>query len=124
MTGVSKSKADIVPVKDLKVYLPADANPEKGLTYTTTLHEGSLTAPLTAGQVVGFVTVTEDFSPNGFLQGLMGFRSYLTSRPFLITVILFVLMLLVYLRMTTGPGGRYGIRNVRRRRLNYVKRKY
>ena len=42
----------------------------------------------------------------------------------LITVILFVLMLLVYLRMTTGPGGRYGIRNVRRRRLNYVKRKY
>ena len=138
MTGVSKSKADIVPVKDLKVYLPADANPEKGLTYTTTLHEGSLTAPLTAGQVVGFVTVTyegqvvgkadltvtEDFSPNGFLQGLMGFRRYLTSRPFLITVILFALMLLLYLRMTTGPGGRYGIRNVRRRRLNYVKRKY
>lgn len=138
MTGVSKSKADIVPVKDLKVYLPADADPDKGLTYTTTLHEGGLTAPLTAGQVVGFVTVTyegqvvgkaeltvtEDFSPNGFLQGLMGFRSYLTSRPFLITVILFALMLLVYLRMTTGPGGRYGIRNVRRRRLNYVKRKY
>lgn len=138
MTGVSKSKAEVVPVKDLKVYLPADADPDKGLTYNTTIHEGGLTAPLTAGDVVGFVTVTyegqvvgkadltvtEDFSPNGFLSGLMGFRGYLTSRPFLITVILFVLMLLVYLRMTTGPGGRYGIRNVRRRRLNYVKRKY
>ncbi len=138
MTGVSKSKADVVPVKDLKVYLPADADPDKGLTYTTTFPDGGLTAPLTAGQVVGFVTVTyegqvvgkadltvtEDFSPNGFLSGLMGFRKYLTSRSFLITLILFALMLLIYLRITTGPGGRYGIRNVRRRRVNYVKRKY
>ena len=138
MTGVSKSKADIVPAEDLKVYLPADADPDKGLTYTVNLHNGGLTAPLTAGQVVGTVTVTyegrvvgkadltvtEDFAQNGFLSGLMGFRGYLTSRPFLITVILFVIMLLIYLRMTTGPGGRYGIRNVKRRRVNYVKRRY
>ncbi len=138
MTGVSKSKADIVPVKDLKVYLPVDADIEEGLTYTTALDGGNLTAPLTAGQVVGTVTVTyegrvvgkadltvtEDFARNGFLSGLMGFRSYLTGRPFLITLILFALMLLVYLRMTTGPGGRYGIRNVKRKRVNYVKRRY
>ncbi len=138
MTGVSKSKADIVPVKDLKVYLPADADVEGGLTYTATLDGGGLTAPLTAGQVVGTVTVTyegrvvgkadltvtEDFARNGFLSGLMGFRSYLTSRPFLITVVLFLIMLLIYLRLTTGPGGRYGIRSVKRRRVNYVKRKY
>ncbi|MBQ9151591.1 MAG: D-alanyl-D-alanine carboxypeptidase [Clostridia bacterium] len=138
MTGVSKSKADIVPVSDLKVYLPADADTASALTYTTTLRDGGLTAPLTAGQVVGTVTVTyegrvvgktdltvtEDFTRNGFLSGLMGFRSYLTSRPFLITVVLFVILLLIYLRITTGPGGRYGIRSVRRRRVNYVKRKY
>lgn len=138
MTGVSKSKADIVPVGDLKVYLPADADADTALTYTTNLTDGGLTAPLTAGQVVGTVTVTyegrmvgktdltvtEDFARNGFLAGLMGFRGYLTSRPFLITVVLFLLMLLIYLRMTTGPGGRYGIRSARRRRVNYVKRRY
>ena len=138
MTGVSKSKADIIPVEDLKVYLPADADPNRGLTYSTTIIDGDLTAPLTAGQVIGFVTVsyegrivgkanltvTEDFAQNGFLVGLMGFRHYLTSRPFLITLVLFVLMLLIYLRLTTGPGGRYRIRNVKRRRINYVKRKY
>lgn len=138
MTGVSKSKADVVPVGDLKVYLPADADAGSELTYTTILHDGGLTAPLTAGQVVGTVTVTyegrvvgkadltvtEDFAQNGFLVGLMGFRGYLTSRPFLITVILFILLLLLYLRFTTGPGGRYGIRSVKRRRVNYVKRRY
>jgi D-alanyl-D-alanine carboxypeptidase (penicillin-binding protein 5/6) len=138
MTGVSKSKANIVPAKDLKVYLPADADPDRGLTYNITFENGELTAPLTAGEVIGFVTVsydgrivgktnltvTEDFAQNGFLVGLMGFRGYLTSRPFLITLILFGLMLLVYLRLTTGPGGRYRIRNVKRRRINYVKRKY
>ena len=141
MTGVSKSKADVVPTEALKVYLPADANLEKGLTYTTVIHDGKLTAPLKAGETVGTVsvlyqgnvvgkadlTVTEDFGRNGFLAGLMGFREYLTSRPFLISVALFVVTLLIYLRMTTGPGGRYGIRSVRRRRVNrvkYVKRRY
>ena len=69
-------------------------------------------------------TVTKDFTENGFLSALMGFRRYLTSRPFLISVGVFVVMLLAYLRMTTGPGGRYGIRSVRRRRVNYVKRRY
>ena len=138
MTGVSKSKADIVPLRELKVYLPADADADSELTYTTTLRDGGLTAPLQAGQVVGVVTVTyrgevvgkadltvtEDFARNGFLAGLMGFRSYLTSRPFLITVLIFLILLLIYLRITTGPGGRYGIRNVKRRRVNYVKRRY
>lgn len=138
MTGVSKSKADVIPQEDLRVYLPADADTETELTYTVSLTDGGLTAPLTAGEVVGTVTVTyegrvvgkanltvtESFARNGFLVGLMGFRRYLTSRPFLITLILFIAMLLIYLRITTGPGGRYGIRNVKRRRVNYVKRRY
>ena len=78
------------------------------------------------GRIVGKtdLTVTKDFTENGFLSALMGFRRYLTSRPFLISVGVFVVMLLAYLRMTTGPGGRYGIRSVRRRRVNYVKRRY
>ena len=137
MTGVSKSKADLAALSDVKVYLPADADIEDALTYTTILTDGELTAPLTAGQVVGTVTVTfegrvvgkgeltvtEDFATNGFLLGLMSLRDYLTSRPFVISVILFILMLLIYLRITTGPGGRYGIRTVRHRRVRYVKRR-
>ena len=138
MTGVSKSKADIVPATELRVYLPADADVAAGLAYSTIIENGSLTAPLAVGDVVGTVsvtyegrvvgkadlTVTEDFTENGFLVGLMGFRAYLTSRPCLITVVVFVLLLTVYLRFVTGPGGRYGIRNTRRRRVRYVKRKY
>ena len=134
MTGVSKSKTDVVPVEDLRVYLPADVDLTRGMDYTLDLRDGELTAPLTVGQLVGTVTVTyegrvvgkaeltvtESFARNGFLNGLMSFRAYLTSRPCLISVILFLLMLLVYLRMTTGPGGRYGIK---RRRVQYVKRR-
>lgn len=138
MTGISKSKAALVPAEDLKVYLPADTDMEGQLTFQTVLEGGELTAPLTAGETVGTVTVsfggrivgkapltvTEDFRQSGFLGALMGFRSYLTSRPFLISLILFAVMLLVYLRATTGPGGRYGIRTARRRRIRMVKRRY
>lgn len=138
MTGVSKSKAELVPATDLKIYLPADVDTEGQLTFNTVLDGGELTAPLAAGQVVGTVTVsysgrivgkapltvTEDFAQSGFLGALMGFRDYLTSRPFLITVLLFTVMLLIYFRATTGPGGRYGIRTATRRRVKLVKRRY
>ncbi len=138
MTGISKSKADVVPVGDLKVYLPADADAQRDLTVSVVLRDGELTAPLTAGQTVGTVsvlykgevvgkadlTVTESFARNGFLTGLMSFRSYLTSRPFWISVAVFAVLLPLYLRATTGPGGRYGIRSVKRRRVKYVKRRY
>ena len=138
MTGISKSKAALVPTEDLKVYLPTDADMEGQLTFQTTLEGGELKAPLTAGQTVGMVTVsyegrivgkaeltvTEDFKESGFLAVLMGFRAYLTSRPFLITLLIFVVLLLLYLRTTTGPGGRYGIRTARRRRIKLVKRRY
>ena len=138
MTGISKSKAELVPTEDLRIYLPADTEIEGQLTFQTVLEGGELTAPLTAGQVVGTVTVsvngqivgkapltvTEDFKQSGFLGALKGFRAYLTSRPFLITLLLFAVMLLTYLRATTGPGGRYGIRTTRRRRIKLVKRRY
>ena len=137
MTGVSKSKAELVPVKDLTVYLPKGVDFEDHLTITTHLDDGELKAPLKAGDVVGTVTVsydgrvvgradltvTEDFKSNGFLTVLMGFRDYLLSRAFLIALAVFVVLLLIYLRMITGPGGRYGIRAVRRR-IKFVKRKY
>lgn len=138
MTGISKSKADLVPAADLKIYLPADLDVEEQLTFNTVLDGGELTAPLTAGQTVGTVTVsyggrivgkapltvTEDFKRSGFLDALNGFRSYLTSRAFLLTVPIFLVMLLPYLYATGSSGGRYGLRTVRRRRrVRLVKRR-
>ncbi len=139
MTGISKSKADVVPATDLKIYLPADLDVEGQLTYNTILDGGELTAPLTAGQVVGTVTVsyggrivgkadltvTEDFQRSGFLDALNGFRSYLTGRAFLLSLPIFAVLLLPYLYATGSSGGRYGLRTVRRRRrIRYTKRHF
>jgi D-alanyl-D-alanine carboxypeptidase len=138
MTGVSKSKAALTIKEDLKVYLPQNADPETDLVYDVRLTGDELTAPLSAGDVVGQVvvtyngsvvgkadlTVTEDFSTSIFLLGLMGFKDYLMSRPFVITVIIFVLLLLLYIRIVKGPGGRYDSRVVNRRRVKLVKRRY
>ncbi len=138
MTGISSSKTRLVAAEELRVYLPVHADTD-ALTVTTTLNGGKLTAPLSAGQVVGCATVTyegrvvgradvavtEDFARSGFLSVLMGFRNYLCSRAFWIAVIFFLLLLIPFLRMTAGTGGRYGIRSARRRKkIRYVKRRY
>ena len=139
MTGISKSKAALVPAEDLKIYLPADLDVEGQLTFNAVLDGGELTAPLTAGQTVGTVTVsygghivgkapltvTEDFERSGFLDGLNAFRGYLTGRAFWLSVPIFLVMLLPYLYVTGSSGGRYGLRTVRRRkRIRYTKRHF
>ncbi len=139
MTGISKSTADLALAEDLKVYLPADADISSELTFDTIIPDGKLVAPLTAGDIVGQVSVsyegrvigraslyvTEDFSQNAFVGGLMTFRSYLCSRAFWIAVIAFLLLLLPFLRMTASTNGRYGLRSTgRRRRIKYKKRRY
>ncbi|MBP3666310.1 MAG: D-alanyl-D-alanine carboxypeptidase [Clostridia bacterium] len=139
MTGVSKSKADLVPAEDLMIYLPADLDVEGQLEFNTILDGGELTAPITAGQAVGTVTVshggrivgkasltvTEDFKRSGFLDALSSFRTYLTGRAFLLTIPIFAVLLLPYLYATGSSGGRYGLRTVRRRRrIRYTKRHF
>lgn len=139
MTGISKSKADLVPTEDLKIYLPADLDVEGLLEFNTILDGGELTAPVTAGQTVGTVTVsyggrivgkapltvTEDFERSGFLDGLSAFRGYLTGRAFWLSVPIFLMILLPYLYATGSSGGRYGLRTVRRRkRIRYIKRHF
>ena len=137
MTGISKSKADIVPAEDLKIYLPTGLDVEGQLEYNLILEGGGLTAPLTAGDTVGTVTVsyqgrivgkapltvTEDFTESGFLKALQGFRSYLLGRAFWLTLPIFALLLLPYLYITGSSRGRYGLRTVRRRKkIRYTKR--
>ena len=137
MTGISKSKADIVPAEDLKIYLPADVDVEGQLEYDLILEGDGLTAPLKAGDVVGTVTVsyqgrivgkapltvTEDFTESGFLKFLQGFKSYLMGRAFWLTLPIFAILLLPYLYITGSSHGRYGLRTVRRRKkIRYIKR--
>ena len=139
MTGISKSKADVVPAEDLKIYLPADLDVEGQLEYNLVLDGDGLTAPLTAGDTVGTVTVsyrgnivgkapltvTEDFKRSGFLNGLRLFKGYLTGRAFLLALPIFAILLLPYLYATGSSRGRYGLRTVqRRKRIRYKKRHF
>jgi D-alanyl-D-alanine carboxypeptidase (penicillin-binding protein 5/6) len=139
MTGISKSRADLVPAEDLKIYLPEDLDVEGQLEFNVILDGGEVTAPVTAGQTVGTVnvsyggrivgkapiTVTEDFKRSGFLNALQAFKGYLTGRAFLLTVPIFLVMLLPYLYATGSSRGRYGLRTVRRRRrIRYTKRHF
>ena len=139
MTGISKSRADLVPAEDLKIYLPADLDVEGQLEFNVILDGDEVTAPVTAGQTVGTVnvsyggrivgkapiTVTEDFKRSGFLNALQAFKGYLTGRAFLLTVPIFLVMLLPYLYATGSSRGRYGLRTVRRRRrIRYTKRHF
>ena len=136
MTGVSRSKADLVLLDDLTAYLPADADVD-ALRITST-QEGTLTAPLKAGEVVGSLTVsyegrvvgradlivTEDYQRNGFLDAMMAFRGYLTSRPFLLAIVVFLALALPFLRATATRGGRYSVHSARRRKIKYHRRRY
>ncbi len=137
MTGISTSETRTVAATDLKVYLPAHVDVAT-LTITTAYEGDELVAPLTAGQIVGIASVTyegrvigradlavtEDFARNGFLDGMMAFRTYLCSRAFLITVPVFLALLIPFLRMTAVRGGRYGIRSARRKKIRYIKRRF
>ena len=139
MTGISKSKADVVPAEDLKIYLPAELDAADQLTFDLILDGDGLTAPIKAGDIVGTVTVslggrivgkapltvTEDFRRSGFLEALRLFRAYLTGRAFWLTVPIFAALLLPYLYATGSSRGRYGLRTVRRRRrIRYIKRHF
>lgn len=130
MTGISSSKADLTVPEGLYAYLPSDADREKDLSVTYTLTDRKLTAPLQAGEKVGIVTVQyggevvgissltveEDFSESGFLLAMVSFRNYLTSRPFFASVVFFLLLLFLYIRLWHQPKGRYGVRNMKNRR--------
>ncbi len=128
MTGTSKSETDLVIPHDVSLYLPLDADLTADVSYAYTLNGGELIAPLTGGERVGTLTVsydgqvvgtsplivTESFERNGFLDFMASFRRYLTSRVFVAALVIFVILLLLYLKWTTGPGRRYGIKRVKR----------
>lgn len=134
LTGTSKSKAELIAASELSFYLPRSLDVDR-LSITHRLHGGSLTAPLSAGDEVGVavvsvtgqntsdtvlgtvpLTVKDSFEINPFLRGMGAFRQYLKSRAFIATVICFTVLLLAYLKWTSTPGGRYGVRTAKRKR--------
>lgn len=124
MTGLSSSRAQLVLPEGLSVYLPWDADPETDLTLSLLLKDGTLEAPLSAGEIVGRLTVqyqdtvvastpvavTEDFAVSGFLRGMQRFKAYLSSRAFVATLACFVLLTLLYIGLVRKRKGRYGVR--------------
>jgi len=124
MTGTSRSQTDLFVPTDLRVYLPTHADLATQVSLDYHLTDGGLTAPLKEGQTVGTVTVTyggavigsspvvvkEAFERNGFLNAMDRFKGYLCSRAFVITAVVFVILLVIYLKYTTGPGRRYTTR--------------
>lgn len=136
MTGLSSSKTKLITAGSLSVYLPLDVTADSLSTswaYAGQWADGGLTAPLMQGETVGFatvryngeivgtvpLTVSDSFKRNGFMGFMAGFRAYLGSRAFLITLICFCALLALYIPLVRKSGGRYRARTWkgRRRRL-------
>ncbi|MCQ2429902.1 MAG: hypothetical protein MJ192_06200 [Clostridia bacterium] len=124
MTGLSSSETALLVPDGLSAYLPLDVSAEQLETswaLTGVWADGKLTAPVEAGETVGTVmvkygdevvgtarlTAADTFRRNGFMNLMTGFRSYLGSRACLITVIIFLILLLIYIRSVRKTGGRY-----------------
>ena len=130
MTGLSSSRAQLVLPDGLSVYLPDDADVSADLSENLILTNGSLDAPLTAGETVGTLTVkykgeviasaavavTEDFAVSGFLAHMQDFKEYLKSRAFFASLSCFALLLALYIGLVRNRHGRYGAN--RRHRLS------
>lgn len=136
LTGLSSSKTKLITADSLSVYLPLGTDPaglETSWAYTGKWADTGLTAPVMQGETVGYVTVryggevvgtapltvSDSFSRNGFMGFMTGFRAYLGSRAFLITLISFCVLLALYIPLVRKSGGRYRTRtwSSRRRRL-------
>ena len=141
LTGTSKSKTDLLAASELSLYLPR-ALDDSRLLISHRLHQEEVTAPVFAGQEIGVIsvsvtnqngtesivgtvplTVKDTFEINPFLEQMATFRSYLKSRAFIATAISFIVLLLLYLKWTSTPGGRYHVRTAtpkhKRKRITY-----
>ena len=105
----SRYELDLVPQKSIDVYLPKDID-TSALQYRVMLNDAEVKAPVEAGEVLGFVTVTyedamlatvnlcaaERVEQSPFLAGLDQISVYTGSRPFLLSCGYAVLLLLGY----------------------------
>ena len=106
------------PASSLTVFLPLDIDKEKDLVYSHKIASPSLTAPVEEGQIAGFISVELDGEILGsvdlvtmskverseFLYSLQRIRDFTTSRPFVITAIIFVILVVAYILGTAFFG--------------------
>lgn len=106
------------PASSLTVFLHLDIDKEKDLVYSHKIASPSLTAPVEEGQIAGFISVELDGEILGsvdlvtmskverseFLYSLQRIRDFTTSRPFVITAIIFVILVVAYILGTAFFG--------------------
>ena len=92
---------------DLKVFISKDVDVKNDLTYSISLYNSTLNAPIKAGDEVGVISVLldgkilasaplivkQDISRNGLLFIIGSMKNYFISRHFLLTVLVFILLL-------------------------------
>ena len=108
--SMSGLEIDLYLAEDIKLFLPKDTNIETDLTYTIHIHGEELKAPIKAGDEVGILTITKDgdflsstpiiskvnIEKNAFLFALDIMKNYITGRSFIISLIIFVVLIIAY----------------------------
>lgn len=116
--------------EDLRVFLPLSVDKEKDIVCTPKLTAPSLEAPVEEGQVAGFVNVEYNGELLGkidlitsnrverseFLYTLKRLRDFSRQRVFIISVIVFVILLVAYIFGTAIYRAGYGQRRRRHHR--------
>ena len=126
-----KDIAEVVCVAkdDLFALVPKDVDVDKDLKYSYYFHYDELTAPITAGTVVGGVDVVYDgeviastkliaessAEANAILSTLHNAKSFLTSRVFILCTVFSALGVTVYVYLTASRYSRKTVKNIKYR---------
>lgn len=120
----------IKPAGPLTAFLPSDIDVAKDIELLPKLNAPELEAPVTEGQVVGFIAVkygdeilgtvdlitTDKVERSEFLYALQRIKSFTTQRWFIASAIVLVILTGVYIFVVASIRGRQTRRRRRRRR--------
>lgn len=120
----------IKPAGPLTAFLPSDIDVAKDIELLPKLNAPELEAPVTEGQVVGFITVkygdeilgtvdlitTDKVERSEFLYALQRIKSFTTQRWFIASAIVLVILTGVYIFVVASIRGKQTRRRRRRRR--------
>ena len=118
--GKGADEAAVFPAAKVVRYVPVDTDIETAVTYTYELFESSLTAPVSYSDKVGTLTVmldgelidTVDLIIRSDIQSSSGdymisrTKAFLTSKSFIIAVIIIVSVLIIYILINSILRGR------------------
>ena len=122
LTALGSSEAEYVALEPLSIYIPDHSDPD--ITYHVEMKNKKLSAPIKAGEEIGKafvycngelvgecpITLEEDFELSPIMSLIDKLGGYTQSRPFIITVVVFVILLpiaLLFVKSKDSYGGRY-----------------